>query len=43
MPRTMEKVISLGTGRAYIGRPQFGKTGTHEAYRTPGTSLASPR
>ncbi|MBI5156521.1 MAG: transglycosylase domain-containing protein [Acidimicrobiia bacterium] len=32
--RTMEKVISIGTGgRAYIGRPQFGKTGTHEAYR----------
>jgi penicillin-binding protein 1A len=28
---TMEKVISLGTGgRAYIGRPQAGKTGTHE-------------
>ena len=31
---TMEKVITIGTGgRAYLGRPQFGKTGTHEAYR----------
>src|SRR3990172_7685078 len=31
---TMEKVISIGTGgNAYLGRPQFGKTGTHEAYR----------
>ena len=31
---TMEKVISHGTGgNAYLGRPQFGKTGTHEAYR----------
>lgn len=31
---TMEKSISRGTaGRAYIGRPQFGKTGTHEDYR----------
>lgn len=30
---TMEKVVSLGTGgRAYIGRPQIGKTGTHEKY-----------
>ena len=30
----MEKVITIRTGgRAYLGRPQFGKTGTHEAYR----------
>ncbi|OFW67135.1 MAG: hypothetical protein A2Z12_03645 [Actinobacteria bacterium RBG_16_68_21] len=30
---TMEKVISQGTGgNAYIGRPQIGKTGTHETY-----------
>jgi len=30
---TMEKVISQGTGgNAYIGRPQIGKTGTHENY-----------
>jgi penicillin-binding protein 1A len=31
---TLEKVVSLGTGgAAYIGRPQIGKTGTHEDYR----------
>lgn len=33
---TMEKVITSGTvsrGQATIGRPQAGKTGTHEAYR----------
>jgi len=30
---TMEKVVSQGTGgNAYIGRPQIGKTGTHENY-----------
>jgi membrane peptidoglycan carboxypeptidase len=30
---TMQKVISQGTGgNAYIGRPQIGKTGTHENY-----------
>jgi penicillin-binding protein 1A len=31
---TMQKVVSQGTGRrANIGRPQIGKTGTHESYR----------
>ncbi len=31
---TLEKAITLGTGgNADIGRPQFGKTGTHESYR----------
>jgi len=30
---TMQKVVSQGTGgNAYIGRPQIGKTGTHENY-----------
>ncbi len=30
---TMQKVVSQGTGgNAYIGRPQIGKTGTHETY-----------
>ena len=31
---TLEKAISQGTGgNAAIGRPQFGKTGTHESFR----------